>query len=257
MRYFRMRTAKNVVDEIEHVMRDFGIGEVFFYDDTFTTNRKRVIEICEEINSRGLDIIWDCRTRVDCVTKEMLYKMKEAGCTRIHYGVEAGDQRILNILRKGFTLEQVRQAFMWTKEAGIRTLAYFMIGSPGEDLRTIEKTFNLIWQLKPDYIVISTTNIHPGTDMYQSALETGYLKSDVWRDYTLGKIGYPPISTFETDEFTKGDLEKLIIRLYKKFYLRPRYIMNQLRKVGSFGEFCRYTRGALTLLSKPPSKKQG
>jgi len=99
MNKFRARSAKNVVDEIEFVVKEFGIKEILFYDDTFTLNQKRVMEICREINRRGLNIEWDCRTRVDCVSRELLFEMKKAGCTRIHYGVNL---RFLPILRKRF-----------------------------------------------------------------------------------------------------------------------------------------------------------
>lgn len=251
MNKFRARNAKNVVDEIEFVGKEFGIKEILFYDDTFTLNQKRVMEICREINLRGLNIGWDCRTRVDCVSRELLFEMKKAGCTRIHYGVESGDQKILDeVLRKGYTLDQVRSAFKWTKEAGIEILAYFMIGSPGETMETIQKTFDFIYELDPDYVMIGITNIHPKTDMFSSALENGQLKNDVWREYTLGNLEEPPLPLFESEEYSKEDLQRMIIECYRRHYLRMNYILRRLKKTKSPGEFIRYTAGMFSLIFK-------
>lgn len=210
MNKFRTRSAKNVVDEIESVVKEFGIKEILFYDDTFTLNQRRVMEICREINRRGLNIEWDCRTRVDCVSRELLFEMKKAGCTRIHYGGEPEDQKILdNVLRKGYTLDQVKSAFKWTKEAGIDILAYFMIGSPGETIETIQETLDFISELDPDFVFLGITNIHPKTDMFYCALENGQFKNDVWREYTLGNLEEPPLPIFESEDFSKEDLQPI------------------------------------------------
>jgi len=99
-KFFRARSAKNVVDEMEECQK-MGIKEILIYDDTFTVKRQRVIDICLEIQKRNLKIDWDVRARVDTVDKELLEIMKDSGCQRIHYGVEAGTQKILNVLRKG------------------------------------------------------------------------------------------------------------------------------------------------------------
>ena len=115
---FRPRTAMNVVDEMEQCV-GMGIREFLIYDDTFTVNRKRVLDICSEIKRRGLGIGWDVRARVDTITPDMLAAMKDAGCDRIHYGVESGSPEIIETLRKGITIEQVRRVFRQTKDAGI------------------------------------------------------------------------------------------------------------------------------------------
>ena len=126
---FRARSAKNVVDEIEECV-NMGIHDFLFYDDTFTIKRERVLEICNEIINKRLDIAWDIRTRIDVVNEEMLKHLKKAGCQGIHYGIEAGSEKILKVLQKGITIEQAKQVFDLTRKHKIPILAYFMIGNP-------------------------------------------------------------------------------------------------------------------------------
>ena len=117
-RRYRVRTAKYVVDEIEHFRNTFGAEKFTFYDDTFTVNQPRTAEICKDIINRKLKMQWDFETRVDMVTKELLLTMREAGCYAIWYGVESGSQQVIDAMGKGFSLTQVMRAFKWAKEAG-------------------------------------------------------------------------------------------------------------------------------------------
>ncbi|MHC4124383.1 MAG: B12-binding domain-containing radical SAM protein, partial [Planctomycetota bacterium] len=119
---FRMRSADNVVDEFEKCS-NLGIKEVLVYDDTFTANRQRVIEICKKLIDRKIQIYWGIRARVDTVNEEMLRFLKEAGCVRVNYGVESGNPEILKRLNKGITLEQVETAFKLTRKYKMDALA--------------------------------------------------------------------------------------------------------------------------------------
>ena len=115
---FRANPAQRVVDELESCV-DLGIREFLFFDELFTFDRSRVLEICRQIRERGLEVFWDVRSRVDRVDPEMLRAMAEAGCQRVQYGIESGTERVLGLYTKGITLEQARQAVRWTREAGI------------------------------------------------------------------------------------------------------------------------------------------
>ena len=143
---FRARSSENVVDEMEQCQK-MDIKEILIYDDTFTVNRQRVLDICSEIQKRNLKINWDIRARVDTVDEELLKEIKKTGCQRIHFGVEAGTQKILNVLRKGITLEQAEKAFNLSRKIGLETLAYFMIGSPTETKEDILKTIKFAKKL--------------------------------------------------------------------------------------------------------------
>ncbi|MBI5189490.1 MAG: radical SAM protein [Nitrospirae bacterium] len=232
---FRARSARNVVDEMEQCV-GLGIKEFLIYDDTFTISKKRVFEVCSEIKSRGLDIGWDVRARVDTVNAEMLRAMKDAGCDRIHYGVESGSPEVIETLRKGITLDQVKRVFRETKDAGIAILAYFMIGSPGETRQQMEESLRLAKELDPDYLHLSITTPFPETDLYRLGFERGVLKEDYWRDFARApRKGFIP-SVWE-EHLTRDDLIEMLHKGYKDFYLRPGYVWKRFRKLRSFSDF--------------------
>jgi len=243
---FRARSAANVGDEMEECVR-MGIREFLVYDDTFTIDRKRVLDVCSEIKGRGLDIGWDVRARVNTVDEEMLRILKGAGCERIHYGVESGNENILGVLRKGITLKQAQDAFRMTREAGIDTLAYFMIGSPRETRATIEDTIRFAIKLAPDYVHFSVTTPFPATDLYRMGLEEGILKSDYWL-----KFAKNPTATFTPalweENIRREELIRLMHSAYRRFYLRGGYVLRRLRRVKSGGELLRKARAGLGVL---------
>src|SRR3972149_5629868 len=133
-RQFRAQAPARVADEIAHYQKTMGIKEFAFYDDVFTLDKKRVHNICDEIIKRGLKLHWTCETRVNLVDKELLRHIKQAGCYSVSYGIESGSPEILKTLDKGITLEQATEAIRWTREAGLQTIGYFMVGPPGESL---------------------------------------------------------------------------------------------------------------------------
>jgi len=232
---FRARTAEGVLKEINDCLK-YGIREFLMYDDTFTIDRQRVFDICDMIIDQKLDIIWDIRARVNTVDEELLKKLKQAGCIRIHYGVESGTQKILNVLRKGITLEQVEKAFALTRKVGIETLAYFMIGNPTEDRLDIERTIKFIKKIKPDYVHITATIPFPATNLYAMALEQGVISNDVWLSFAKSpSIDFiPPLWT---EKLTPEELHQYIKKAYRKFYFRPSYIIKRLLALRSAEEF--------------------
>jgi len=240
---FRARTAGNIVDEMENCV-DMGIKEFFIYDDTFAIDRQRATDICDEILNRGLDIGWDIRTRVDSVDREFLGKLSEAGCERIHYGVESGNPEILKVLRKGITIEQVRKAFKLTKDARISTLAYFMIGSPREAEAQIIETIEFAKELEPDFVHFSITTPFPATPLYYMGLEEGRFKNDYWKEFAENPtVDFVPELWEET--LSREELIKLLKYAYKNFHIRPKYVIKRILDVRSFEEFKRKARAGL------------
>jgi len=243
---FRARSASNVVDEMEQCA-SMGIKEFLVYDDTFTLDRRRVFEICDEIIERRLDIGWDMRSRVNTVTREVLRRLKSAHCERIHYGVEAGTEKILKILKKGITLEQVREAFKMTKEAGISTLAYFMIGSPTETRQDILQTMEFAKALEPDFVHITILTPFPSTALYNQGLREGVLERDFWQEFaTHPSEGFEP--RYWEKELTREELLELLDQAYRSFYLRPTYVVRSLFETRSLGEIARKAKAGLKLL---------
>ena len=243
---FRAHSAKNVVNEMVECQK-MGIKEIFIYDDTFGVDRQRVLNICSEIKKRELTIAWDIRTRVNTVDEEILKSLKDAGCQRIHYGVEAGTQKILNVLRKGITLEHVEKAFTLTKKVGIQTAGYFMIGSPTETKNDILETIKLMKKIDPDYVHVTITTPFPATDLYEMAMSEKIITNDVWRNFAKNPQTnfIPPIWE---KELSRIELFSLLKNAYRSFYWRPKYIFKTLKNIKSFNEFLRKAGAGLRLL---------
>lgn len=249
---FRARSAKNVVDEMEECIA-MGIREFLVYDDTFTIQRQRVLDVCDEIIRRKLDIGWDIRARVNTVDAEMLRRLRQARCERIHYGVEAGTDRVLKILQKGITLEQARQAFQETKRAGISTLAYFMLGAPTETREDILQTISFARELDPDFVHITIVTPFPGTKLYSMGLQQGRFTHDFWSEFAAN-----PTADFQPqyweEHLTREELQELVTYAYKSFYGRPGYILRRLAQVRSAGELARKAHAGVKVFLMRPGK---
>ena len=181
---YNPRSIQTVVNEIEECRDKYGIREIDIFDYEFLIKRRRVLEICREIRRRNIDILWACRARIDSVDDELLREMAGAGCGRIYYGIEAGDQEMLDRLNKGITLEQIRESIRLTRKHGIQSLGFFFIGSPAETRRTIRKTLKFAKSLKLDYVQFSKTTAKPLTQLWRDLVrDTSY---DYWREYILG-----------------------------------------------------------------------
>jgi radical SAM superfamily enzyme YgiQ (UPF0313 family) len=249
---FRWRSAQSVADELEDCY-ELGIREILIYDDTFTVRKDRVHAICEEILSRGLNIRWDVRAHVNTVDKDLLKAMKRAGCVRVHYGVECGNDRMLKVINKKTNVKTIKRVFHETRELGIETLAYFMIGNPTEMLRDIDDTMALALDLKPDFAHFTVFCPYPGTRFYRLGLETGIIKRDIWREFARDPQPDFELPVWEAN-FTKEALYNLIVKCYKKFYLRPSYVMKRLARVRSFGELKRKALAGHSVIWMNPQK---
>ena len=243
---FRARSAKNVLDEIQECV-EMEIKGFLFYDDTFTINKQRVIEICQGIIDRGLDITWSIRSRVDTIDAEMLSCLKKAGCQVINYGVESGSDKVLKRLNKGISIDKVYETFDLTRKSGIQALAYFMIGNPAEQKNDIYETFKVMHQLKPDYVHIAILTPFPGTKIYSEALDKKIIPYDCWKEFAK-----KPYSDFVMphwgENFSMGELEEILIKGYKGFYCRGSYILRSLLKIRSLDELRKKVIAGLQLI---------
>jgi radical SAM superfamily enzyme YgiQ (UPF0313 family) len=244
---FRARSAMNVVDELEACTK-MGINDFLFYDDTFCVNKKRVIDICNEIIKRKLNIGWDIRTRIDTIDEDIIRHLKKANCQGIHYGIEAGTEKVLKVLAKGITIEQAKKIFDTTRKYNIPILSYFMIGNPTENINDIETTFRIMKYLNPDFVHLTILTPFPGTKIYFDGLQKGIIKKDYWRDFS--KNPKPNFIPPHWDEFfSKDQLNDFITKGYQSFYLRPHYIFKRLIKLKNFEEFKKKTKAGLKVLA--------
>jgi anaerobic magnesium-protoporphyrin IX monomethyl ester cyclase len=228
-RNYRMRSPKNVVDEIEFLHETYGASQFTFYDDAFTVDQNRTAEICHEIMKRKLKIKWDCETRVDMVTKDLLLKMREAGCIAIWFGVESGSQRVIDAMGKGFSLIQTMNAFQWAKDAGLMTVAGVILGFPGETKESAMETIKLVEKINPDDVGYYIATPYPGTPMYELVKEKGLLKVTDFNKYDTAT------PTFESPEFTMEELREIREQAFHRFYIRPSYVLHMFSKGGMYG----------------------
>jgi anaerobic magnesium-protoporphyrin IX monomethyl ester cyclase len=163
---YRERSAQNVVDDIEAALA-LGYDRISFADDVFILNRRRVIQVCEEIQHRGLHFRWECLGRVDSIDFEIARAMKQAGCARIYFGIESGNDRILKLRKKKITAEQARQAVQAAHRAGLEVGAFFILFYPGETDDTVLETLRFAASLPLDYLGLSMPYPLPGTALYE------------------------------------------------------------------------------------------
>jgi anaerobic magnesium-protoporphyrin IX monomethyl ester cyclase len=163
---FRSRSHENIVDEMQSIM-DMGYDLIWFADDCFTISKERVVKICDEIIGRGLNVKWQCLSRVDAMDQEMAAKMNEAGCQRVYFGIESGDQRTLQLMKKDIDLQTARSAVYNANKAGIETGAFLIIGYPGESEEMILNTIHFGTTLPLDYLSFTFPYTIPGTGLYE------------------------------------------------------------------------------------------
>jgi len=220
----RMHSAAYLMKMIKHLHFNYGIRDIIFHDDNFIAFRKRLYELCEMLKQEKLKLTWSCTARVDMVNPQLLRTMKQSGCWQIAYGIESGSQEILDFLKKGITLEQIKDALRFTREAGIMNRGYFMIGVPTETVQTIRKTIDFLLELELDDFHMSMFSPHPGTEISKSINEYGIVDND-WRKFG----GWHPV--FIPKDISKEELVYYHKLAFRKFYFRPRIIYQYLSSI--------------------------
>ncbi len=176
---WRARSASNVADEIEHLVKDLGIRYILFRDPMFSLNQRRVLAICEEIAKRGLKFEWRCETRVDYLNPETLRAMAQAGCEGINLGIESSDVAIQKgVGRRPITPERIIECLRLCRELGIKTFGFFIIGLPGDTLETILETIRFAIDLKPTWVQFTAASPFIGTKLRDWAVSRGFATDD-------------------------------------------------------------------------------
>jgi anaerobic magnesium-protoporphyrin IX monomethyl ester cyclase len=222
-RGFRARSPSKVVDELEWLRDTFGAGAFAFYDDTFTFDLNRAIAICDEMKARKFDMPWDCRTRVDKVSKELLTKLRSTNCQLIHFGVESGSQQMLNTMRKGTTVEQNANAIKLAKECDILVAISLVIGYPGETPEMLQQTTDFIRRTKPDYVYMCEAVPYPGTELYNYVKQLGLEMTEDWNQY------HEQTQVFKNTLLPLEKLEEAKKAVYDSFFTPTYYLRKKLR----------------------------
>jgi radical SAM superfamily enzyme YgiQ (UPF0313 family) len=245
-RSIRARSSDNVVDEISECA-EMGYKEINFYDDNFNFSQDRVEAICKEMIDRGISVRFGIRARVDKINSKMLNLLYRAGCRRINFGVEAGDNVTLKYLRKGITTDMVRNAVRLTKDAGIEVVTYFILGIPGRPKEISLRTIDFAIELDPDYAQFMYMVLLPGTELYTNAIKSGSI-NDFYLDFAT-RPGHIPYKAYWENPLSYEDAQSLTKLACKRFYLRPTYMWKHLRKVSSLTELLRKGNAALDIFS--------
>jgi radical SAM superfamily enzyme YgiQ (UPF0313 family) len=179
-RGFRGHSVPYVLDMLEAALARVHVRMIQIKDDTFTTNKKRVIELCRGIRERKLNFLWSCDTRVDVLSEELLYEMRLAGCQRLSLGVESGSQRILDAIHKNITADEIVAAADMAKRYGVQVRFYMMLGNRGETRETFEETLAFLDRAEPHQYIFSCLSVYPGTADFHAAERAGWLQREAY-----------------------------------------------------------------------------
>jgi radical SAM superfamily enzyme YgiQ (UPF0313 family) len=223
----RFRSVDNVLDELMHIQATFPDARaVFFEDDIFTINEKRCVELCEGMIRRGFKMKWNANTRAD-VSYETLKIMKRAGCRALCVGFETGNQEILDAYGKRIKVEDFYSFSKYAHKLGIHFHGAFIVGGPGENRQTMERTLKTACDLQPDTAQFYPLMVYPGTVEYERMKEKGYLVTDKYEDWLTPDGLHNCI--IRTEDCTPEELIRWCDYARRKFYLRPSYIMRKAR----------------------------
>ena len=235
----RMKSVKKIIDELRDVQSL--VGDIFFHTDNFTFDPDYVKSFCKALIQSGMDFKWVCNSRVDTIDDEMVRLMKDAGCWLISFGIESGDQGILDGCKKGITVEQAKRAIDIVRQHGVMASGHFIFGLPGETEKTAKKTIQLAKSLPLNFAEFYIATPFPGSDLYETVQDTLTLK---WDD-----IGY------DKDPYQSGlNLRELKKSGYKGFYLRPSKMVDLTRTFG-FSRLPYLTLSGMRFLSATLFKK--
>ena len=216
---WRGRSANNVVDEIEEMVNTYKVRQISFEDDNLTRDRKRAEDIFNEIIRRKLDIIWDAPNGVVIkdLDKDLIQLMKKSGCIGLKLAIESGDPFILNrVIRKPLVLDRVKEIVSWCKELRLYTLAYFVLGMPGETKETVNRSIEFAKSLPLDEVSVYIATPFPGTWLYHECVEKGYLKMPY--SHILAEDLAENYAIIETEYLSSNELQRLQSSFYYEFY---------------------------------------
>ena len=220
---YRKRSARNVFEEIKHLVHTYQIREVDFLDDNFLLDKQRVYDLFGMMRSAGIFIHWTCMARIGSVDYAYLKFLRDNGCWSIAFGIESGDEKILKVIKKGLSLKKTGKVVGWCRELGIITRGFFIIGHPLETVETIDRTIQFALDIPLDVIMASVNTPFPGTQQYDEAEKYGTLdKTDLTRFSQ-----YNPV--FVPHGLTKEILLEKHREIHVKFYRRPRILFRLLK----------------------------
>lgn len=247
---YRKHSVERIMQEIDILISQYGAMDIIFRDDTFTVDKEHITKLCNAMIEKGINkkIEWSCMTRVNLVDSKLLKLMRQAGCWSIHYGVESGSQRLLDLIDKGITIQQVKDAFKWTREAGIEIKAFFMLGLPTETKEESLQTIAFSKAIDPDWVQFTVTVPYPGTKLFELANKESAIKSLKWEDYQTWAGWSDKELVYVTNGRNAKELKELQTYAMRSFYLRPKFILRQVKYLKDPSRIKLYLNGAMALI---------
>jgi anaerobic magnesium-protoporphyrin IX monomethyl ester cyclase len=212
---YRERSAGNVVDEIEQTLA-LGYDRISFADDVFILRKKRVLEICAEIKKRGLHFNWECLARVDSLDESTYVEMYMAGCRRVYFGIESGDDGVLRLMNKKITTDEARHAVLAAHQAGLEVGAFFILFYPGETNQTVLTTLRFATSLPLDYLGLTMPYPLPGTALYER------VKAQIKREWHPGESIFGSHVLIYQADFSEAKMWFGIIKGHAQFEIKRR-----------------------------------
>jgi len=262
---YRMNSPQRVIEEVNDLVHNYSMKFISFADDNFVVNKRRTKEICNLLIEKGYhqEITWLCQTRADAVEESLLALMKQAGCGYINFGIETGNQRLLDLIRKSMKIETITQAVEMARHVGLKTRGSFMLGLPTESYDESMKTIQYAIDLKLDNAKFNLAVPYPGTELLEMAIEEGFQVPRDWSLFNsmagLGDSQYFYVPKGRTIE----DLTKIQKSAHKRFYFRPKQLWRVIRRknpdfnlpeIKSFGQFVELLKAVTGFLFKRGKK---
>lgn len=212
-RRVRFRSVDNVIEEVAHLASKLGVRQITFEDDSFTVDRRRVLEFCRKVSLVEPKIGWSAITRVDLLDEELLTEMKGAGCNHVRIGIESGSDRVLKAIKKGITTAQVKEAACMLRRKGMYWSAYFMVGLPMEEEEDIEASLKLMREISPPYSTLSVYTPYPGTELFDDVVAAGLASYDM--DWS--KASHHSPYNYFTIRISQERFQRLLGRVSREF----------------------------------------
>jgi anaerobic magnesium-protoporphyrin IX monomethyl ester cyclase len=223
----RRRSVPRMMEEITSIIKRFDIRNFFIWADTFTVDRTYVMKFCDQLLQQGLAIRWTCNSRVDTIDQEMLYAMAKAGCWMISYGIESGNQGILDAIQKKITVQQSHDAVKMAKQAGLQVAGHFVLGFPGETEETLRETITLAAALDVDIAQFYVATPFPGSELYEHAVQQGWITDQSFEEFSQNHavMQLPTLPPATVNAYRRKG--------FLTFYLRPKQLRRMLHLVSS------------------------
>jgi len=241
-------SMQKVIDEIKHLIKEYGVEEISIWDETFTFNKERVIEFCKALKNEKLNITWTCSSRIDRVDEELLKVMKNHGCNFIAYGIESGNEEVLKNMNKKITKDMIRKTIKLTKKVGIPIRGYFMVGLWGDTKESINDTIKFAKELDLDIATFTMMVPLPNTLDYERACKQANFQKEYWKTRMFPEFNFLDDPIYVPESMTKQELIAMHKKAYHSYYFRPKFLIRSVTSIRSSDDIKRLLAGFKTVL---------